>query len=61
VAPKTLGDGFKRLESLFEDGLVELDDGRVTVTARGRPLVRLVAAAFDRYLNDGEERHSKAI
>ena len=61
VTRKTLGDGMKRLAPLAEDGLVEVDDGRVTVTAEGRPFVRLVAAAFDTYPNKGEMRHSKAV
>jgi oxygen-independent coproporphyrinogen-3 oxidase len=34
---------------------------RVRVTEGGRPFVRLVAAAFDAYLNPGETRHAKAI
>lgn len=43
------------------DGLVEIDGGRLTVTERGRPLVRSVAAAFDRYLAPAEGRHSRAV
>ncbi len=61
VTRKTLGDGMKRLDPLVRDGLVEVDNGRVTVTAEGRPFVRLVAAAFDTYLNKGEMRHSTAV
>ena len=61
VARKTLGDEMERLGPLAEDGIVEVDDGYVTVTDEGRPFVRLVAAAFDTYLNKGEMRHSKAV
>ena len=61
VARKTLDDGMKRLGPLAEDGIIEVDNGRVTVTAEGRPFVRLVAASFDSYLNKGEKRHSKAV
>ncbi|MEX0760295.1 MAG: coproporphyrinogen III oxidase, partial [Tistlia sp.] len=43
------------------DGLVELDGGRLRVTECGRPLVRSVAAVFDRYLAPGEGRHSRAV
>ncbi len=48
-------DGHRR------DGLVEFDGRRLTVTERGRPLVRSVAAAFDRYLAPAEQRHSRAV
>jgi oxygen-independent coproporphyrinogen III oxidase len=61
MARETLSDGMKRMEPLTEDGIVEVNDGRVTLTAEGRPFVRLVAAAFDAYLNKGEKRHSKAV
>ena len=35
------------LHQLAEDGLVELDDHGLAVTPRGRPLLRVVAMAFD--------------
>ncbi|HYG04971.1 MAG TPA: oxygen-independent coproporphyrinogen III oxidase [Stenotrophomonas sp.] len=38
------------LEALRADGLVETDAGRVRATARGRPLLRLIAMCFDSYL-----------
>ncbi len=44
-----------------EDGLVRLDGRRITVTDEGRTLVRAVAAQFDRYLDPGKGRHSKAV
>jgi len=37
-------------ESLEADGLIELDEGGVTVTPEGRPFVRNVCMVFDRYL-----------
>lgn len=43
------------------DGVVVLDGGRLTVTDSGRPLVRSVAAVFDRYLDPAEQRHSRAV
>ncbi len=52
---------FTRLEPLVADGVVVVDGDRITVTADGRPLVRLVAAAFDAYLEHGEQRHSRAV
>ncbi|MCP5373250.1 MAG: oxygen-independent coproporphyrinogen III oxidase [Hyphomicrobiales bacterium] len=50
-----------RLAPLADDGIVALDGGRITVNADARPFVRLVAAAFDAYLKQGEQRHSKAV
>ena len=44
------------LERLEADGLVELDGGWITVTARGRLLVRAVCMVFDRYLRAAEQR-----
>jgi oxygen-independent coproporphyrinogen-3 oxidase len=49
------------LAGLAEDGLVELNGSRIRVTDAGRPFVRVVAAAFDAYLREGEQRHSRAI
>ena len=51
-----------RLEPMIADGLVVRDDHSISVTERGRLLVRSVAMAFDRYLNDtAPEKFSKAI
>jgi oxygen-independent coproporphyrinogen III oxidase len=49
------------LAPLVDDGLVERDGRVIRVTARGRPLVRVVCAAFDAYLGAGAGRHSRAI
>ena len=49
------------LAPLQADGLVTVQDHRITVTHDGRTLVRAVCAAFDRYLKAGEQRHSKAV
>jgi len=46
---------------LQADGVIRIDGGRISVTTEGRPLVRLVAAAFDRHLGKGQARHSKAV
>ena len=37
-------------------GLVELDSGAITVTPKGRLLVRNIAMVFDRYLRQDRER-----
>lgn len=49
------------LDALRRDGMVEINRRRVTVIAPGRPLLRLVCAAFDSYLQQGEVRHSRAV
>jgi oxygen-independent coproporphyrinogen-3 oxidase len=46
---------------MAEDGLVELDGTRIRVTEAGRPFVRVVAAAFDVYLRQDGQRHSRAV
>ena len=51
----------EKLAALADDGIVVLDGARITITEKGRPFVRLVAAVFDSYLNIGEKRHSKAV
>jgi oxygen-independent coproporphyrinogen-3 oxidase len=41
------------LRVLEEDGLLVLRPDEIEVTARGRPLVRVICMAFDRYLREG--------
>lgn len=60
-AASDYADDLSRLKSLAANGLVELEDGRVTVTPIGRPFVRLVAAAFDNYRAEGAGRFSVSI
>ncbi|MCY1553353.1 oxygen-independent coproporphyrinogen III oxidase [compost metagenome] len=43
------------------DGLTEMRDGVFSVTERGRPFVRAIAARFDTYLGAGAARHSAAV
>jgi oxygen-independent coproporphyrinogen-3 oxidase len=59
--PAELADAEPALRGLEADGLVERDGNRITVTGRGRPFVRAVAAAFDSYLARGVARHSAAV
>ena len=54
-------DAQEALKPLAEQGLVTLDGARVAVTDRGRPYIRIAAAAFDPYLNSGQKRHSVAV
>jgi oxygen-independent coproporphyrinogen III oxidase len=42
-------------------GLLTLDGDRVTLSDRGRPLMRVVAAAFDRYLQADGQGHARAL
>lgn len=49
------------LQPLAREGLLKLEEHRIVVTEKGRPFVRLVAAAFDSYLKDGQARHSVAV
>ncbi|MGX1199007.1 oxygen-independent coproporphyrinogen III oxidase [Parvibaculum sp. MBR-TMA-1.3b-4.2] len=49
------------LEPLEADGIVLRDGSRLVITEEGRPLMRAVCAVFDRYLEAGGARHSKAV
>ncbi|MDH3233485.1 MAG: oxygen-independent coproporphyrinogen III oxidase [Alphaproteobacteria bacterium] len=49
------------LDTMVSDGLVEVADDHVSVVEAGRPLVRVVAAAFDAYLGRSAARHSRAV
>jgi oxygen-independent coproporphyrinogen-3 oxidase len=52
-----------RLQSLADDGLIDLDVDSVTITAKGRLLLRSIAMVFDRHIDEvgNEKRFSKAI
>lgn len=60
-SPDWCTDELVQLEQFVEDGLVELDAGRVALTAEGRGLSRVVASVFDRYLGTSAARHSLAV
>jgi oxygen-independent coproporphyrinogen-3 oxidase len=49
------------LRRLDDDGLITQEGERIALTAQGRPLMRAVAAIFDRYLKPETKRHSRAI
>ncbi len=49
------------LAPLAEQGLISIDGAHITVTDRGRPYVRIAAAAFDAYLPATQKRHSIAV
>ena len=50
-----------RLRPLCEEGLLEIDGGRIAMTDRGRPYLRVAASAFDAYLAAADKRHSVAV
>ncbi|MCF3934736.1 oxygen-independent coproporphyrinogen III oxidase [Acuticoccus sp. M5D2P5] len=49
------------LAPLIADGFARLDAGHLRATEAGRPLVRLLASAFDAYRGTGAGRHSRAV
>ena len=51
------------LRQMVTDGLVQLDDEWITVTPRGRMLIRNVCMVFDKYLRREREtmRYSRVI
>jgi oxygen-independent coproporphyrinogen-3 oxidase len=49
------------LDRLVGDGIVDVSGRTVRVTEQGRPLIRVVASAFDSYLGTGERRHARAV
>lgn len=54
-------DALARVRDLAADGLATVEGWTITVPEAGRPMVRLVAAAFDTYLNREAVRHARAI
>lgn len=59
-------ESLSQLRQLADDGLLILEDSRISATSRGRFLLRIIAMCFDRYLQlptsgDATARYSKAI
>ena len=61
-------DALTQLQPLAEAGLLSMDDHGITVMPKGRLLVRIIAMAFDRYLqvdrqkaSEGRQRYSRVI
>jgi oxygen-independent coproporphyrinogen-3 oxidase len=59
--PDWCADALTELREMAEDRLLVLDNTEVRMTERGRPLVRVAAAAFDLYRRHSATRHSVAI
>jgi oxygen-independent coproporphyrinogen III oxidase len=49
------------LAPLATDGLIEVQGQVVRVTPPSRPLIRVVCAVFDQYLDTGAGRHARAV
>jgi len=56
-------DELKKLQPMHDDGLIEITDNDINVTAKGRLLIRNICMVFDRYLKkpQDKQRFSKAI
>jgi len=56
-------DEIKKLKVLEDDELIELSDAGISITPKGRLLLRNIAMTFDRYidLEENDNRFSKAI
>ena len=54
-------DRWPELRKLEDDGLLQIDSDKITVTEPGRYLVRVICMVFDAYLRNDTERFSKAI
>lgn len=50
-----------RLGEMAQEGFVRIEGRRVSITPKGRPLMRVVASAFDAYLKRNLGRHSVAV
>jgi oxygen-independent coproporphyrinogen-3 oxidase len=59
VAPREyFADSLRQLRPMVEDGLVEIQGGRVTPTEHGRLFIRNVAMCFDAHLAAAQRRPS---
>ena len=56
-------DELEQLKTMDADGLLKLTDNAITITDKGRLLIRNICMVFDRYLKQPQEtkRYSKAI
>ena len=59
--PNELLASAEGLEALCGDGIVQCDHNVITIADEARPLVRVLAAAFDQYLCNTPALHSRAV
>ena len=45
---------YEYVEELLEDEILEIEDGKMVITEKGKPFLRNVCAAFDGYINTSE-------
>jgi oxygen-independent coproporphyrinogen-3 oxidase len=57
---RLLGDAVA-LDQLVADGIARREDHMIVLADEARPLVRVLAAAFDQYLGQAPARHSRAV
>lgn len=60
-APEKFRNELADLAPLIRDGIVEVDNGKISVPPAARPFARIVAHVFDSYRLDGAARHSRAV
>lgn len=61
AADRWAAPAFAALAEMEADGMLTLSNGTVRMTERGRPLVRVAAAAFDAWLPESAARHSATV
>ena len=61
VFRRYFGRELEALAGLERDGLVSVGEEWVSVSMKGRLLIRNICMVFDRYLNSAEPRHSKTV
>ncbi len=59
--PDKFTSELEALAPLATQGLLTIDGAQITVTDKGRPYIRIAAAAFDAYLTASPKRHSVAV
>ncbi len=59
--PGYFTDELEALEELEADGLVEIGEERLRITAEGRLFLRNIATRFDAYLDESDERFSRSV
>jgi oxygen-independent coproporphyrinogen-3 oxidase len=59
--PRALLRSAPALDSLVADGIARRDGNVIALEESAKPLVRVLAAAFDQYLGNAPARHSRAV
>jgi oxygen-independent coproporphyrinogen-3 oxidase len=54
-------DELQRLESMQQDGLLEMDEAGIRVLPRGRLLIRNICMEFDKYLPPAQQRNFSRV